>query len=133
MNKVRAVVGLIVFAGGLLAGTVASQLVSPPPPASPWRALPPVEEPASAATVASLLSADDARGLARTLETDLLQRLASAIEPLVDVDDVKFTGATERQGDILSSYVAGGRSQTGERVIVGVVFRVRDGKVVGVN
>jgi hypothetical protein len=63
----------------------------------------------------------------------LLQRLAGAIEPLVDIDEVHFTGATERQGDILSAYVAGGRGRSGEPAIVGVVFRVRDGKVVGVN
>jgi hypothetical protein len=133
VNKVRAFVGLIVFAGGLLGGTVAAQAVNPPPPSSPWRSLPTVEEPAVAAGVGALLVADDARGLAKAMDAELLQRLATAIGPLVDVDDILFTGATERQGDILSAYVAGGRSQTGERVIVGIVFRVRDGKVVGVN
>ena len=133
MNKVKALLGSVVFAGGVVAGALGAQLVSPPPPASPWRALPTVEEPAAGASVASLLVLDDAKGLARALDTQLLQRLATAIEPLVDIDELTFTGATERQGDILSAYVAGGRSQSGEKLIAGVVFRVRDGKVVGVN
>ncbi len=133
MNKVRALLGLFVFGGGVLVGVVSAQLVNPPPPPNPWRSLPLVEEPAAAQAVASLLLADDARGLARTLEADLLQRLGTSIEPLVDIDDITFTGATERQGDILSAYVAHGRSQAGGGFIVGLVFRVRDGKVVGVN
>ena len=132
MNKVKALVGLFVFAGGIVVGTVASQLANPPPPPSPWRSLPTVDEPASSAAVAGMLVAEDAHGLAKALDADLLQRLGSAIEPLVDIDDVTFTGATERQGDILSAYVVHGRSQQGN-FIVGVVFRVRDGKVVGVN
>jgi hypothetical protein len=133
VSKVRALLGLFVFVGGVAAGTLAAQLANPPPPPSPWRSLPTVEEPATATAVAAMLVADDARSLAKTMDADLLQRLSTAIEPLVDIDEMVFTGATERQGDILSSYVAGGRSQTGERVIVGIVFRVREGKVVGVN
>lgn len=133
MSKAKAIIGLIVFGGGLIAGVFLAQIANPPPPESPWRALPTVEEPAAAAAVTQLLLADDAKGLAKAMDAQLLQRLAGAIEPLVDIDEMFFTGATERQGDILSAYVAGGRAQTGEKVIVGVVFRVRDGKVVGVN
>lgn len=133
MNKAKAVLGLVVFAGGMIAGAFAAQLANPAPPESPWRALPSVEEPSASAALTVYLLQDDARGLAKVLDAPLLQRLASAIEPLVDIDEMTFTGATERQGDILSAYVAGGRAQTGEKVIVGVVFRVRDGKVVGVN
>lgn len=133
MNKAKALLGLLVFAGGVVSGAFGSQLANPPPPESPWRPLPTVEEPAAAVAVADLLLRDDAKGLAKAMDPQFLQRLAGAIEPLVDIDEVTFTGATERQGDILSAYVAGGRTQTGERVIVGVVFRVRDGKVVGVN
>jgi hypothetical protein len=132
VNKLRAVLGLIVFGGGVVVGIAAAQLAAPPPPPSPWRTLPLVDEPAAAAAVAGMLVSDDARGLGKALDADLLQRLGAAIEPLVDIDDVRFTGATERQGDILSSYVVHGRSQQGD-FIVGVVFRVRDGKVVGVN
>ena len=133
MSKVRALLGLFVFASGIVVGVVAAQLVAPPPPPSPWRSLPLVDEPAVAAAVAGMLVAEDARALAKALDADLLQRLGTAIEPLVDIDGIDFTGATERQGDILSAYVAHGRTQSGSTVIVGVVFRVRDGKVVGVN
>jgi hypothetical protein len=133
VSKVRAILGVIVFAGGVAAGALASQLVNPAPPESPWQALPTVEEPAASVAVADLLVRDDAKGLARALDAQLLQRLAQAIDPLVDITEITFTGATERQGDILAAYVAGGRAQSGEPVIVGVVFRVRDGKVVGVN
>lgn len=133
MSRVKALLGVLVFAGGAIVGVLGAQLANPSPPESPWRALPAVEEPAAAASVAALLTVDDARGLARAIDTQLLQQLGKAIEPLVDIDEVTFTGATERQGDILSAYVAGGRSQAGEKVIVGVVLRVRDGKVVGVN
>ncbi len=133
MNKARFALGLIVLAGGIAAGSLAAQFVNPPPPPSPWGSLPIVSEPVASALLAELLARDDAPSLAKAMDAQLLQRLAQSIEPLVDVDQVDFTGATERQGDILAAYVAGGRSQTGDKVIVGVVFRVRDGKVVGVN
>lgn len=112
---------------------MAAQFANPAPPESPWQELPRVPEPAAASQVAAMLLSDDAQGLARTLELEILQRLAQSIEPLRDIDEVSFTGATERGGDILSSYVAGGRDGSGQRFIVGIVFRVRDGKVIGVN
>lgn len=133
MSKAKAIVGLIVFGGGLIVGTFASQLANPAPPTSPWRALPTVEEPPAATALTGYLLQDDAKGLAKAMDPQLLQRLAGAMEPLVDVNEVTFAGATERQGDILAAYVAAGRAQSGQPVIVGVVFRVRDGKVVGVN
>jgi hypothetical protein len=133
VNRGTTILGLFVFAIGVTVGALAAQLANPAPPASPWQTLPLVPEPAASSAVAAMLVADDAQGLARVLELELLQRLAQSIEPLVDIDEVSFTGATERGGDILSSYVAGGRDGSGQRFIVGVVFRVRDGKVIGVN
>lgn len=133
MNKAKAIVGLVVFAGGLIVGTLGAQFANPAPPESPWKALPLQDEPPASAALTQFLLQDDAKGLAKAMDPQLLQRLAGAIEPLVDIDEMIFTGATERQGDILSAYVAGGRGRSGEKVIVGVVFRVRDGKVVGVN
>ncbi|MBU6423210.1 MAG: hypothetical protein KGJ98_11935 [Chloroflexota bacterium] len=133
MNRIRALAGIVVFAAGVIAGVFASQLANPSPPPSPWASLPPVEEPAASAEVASLIAHDDAQGLAKALDSQLLQKLAQAIQPLVSIDSVEFTGATEKQGDILAGYVAGGTDQSGNNVIVGVVLRVRDGKVIGVN
>ncbi|MDE3113733.1 MAG: hypothetical protein KGN00_09605 [Chloroflexota bacterium] len=124
---------MLVFAAGVIAGVLAAQLVNPPPPPSPWASLASVEEPSASAAVASMIAHDDAQGLSRALDSQLLQKLAQAIQPLVSIDTVEFTGATETQGDILAGYVAGGTDQTGNGVIIGVVFRVRDGKVVGVN
>ncbi|MBM4434456.1 MAG: hypothetical protein FJ028_05010 [Chloroflexi bacterium] len=133
MSKATAVLGIVVFLFGAVAGAFLAQIANPPPPESPWRALPPVEEPTASAQIVQLLIVNDAKALSRSMDATLLQRLASSIEPLVDIDEARFTGATERQGDILSAYVAGGRAQTGEQLIVGLVFRMRDGKVVGVN
>lgn len=133
MSRVRAIVGAAVFGAGVIAGVFAAQLADPPPPPSPWASLPPVEEPAASAAVASMIANNDAPSLSKALDSQLLQKLAQSIEPLVDIDEVDFTGATETQGDILAAYVAGGTDQTGAKVIVGVVLRVRDGKVVGVN
>ncbi len=133
MSRLRSIIGVVVFVAGVIAGIFAAQLVNPPPPPSPWTSLPAVEEPAASAAVASMIAHDDAQSLAKALDSQLLQSLAQSIQPLVDIDQVDFTGATEQQGDILAGYVAAGTSQTGEKAIVGVVFRVRDGKVVGVN
>lgn len=133
MNRASAILGLFVFAIGLTLGAVAAQFANPAPPDSPWNVLPPVPEPAASAQIASMLMSDNAQALANALELELLQRLAQSIDPLQDIDEVSFTGATARGGDILSSYVAAGRNGSGQRFIVGLVFRVRDGKVIGVN
>lgn len=133
MSRATSFLGLFVFAIGLTLGAVAAQLANPAPPDSPWNVLPPVPEPAASARIAALLVSDNAQALADTLELELLQRLAQAIEPLQDIDEVSFTGATARGGDILSAYVASGRDGRGQRFLVGVLFRVRDGNVIGVN
>ena len=133
MSRATAFLGLFVFAIGLTLGAVAAQFANPAPPESPWSVLPPVSEPAASAQIAAMLVSDNAQALADALELELLQRLAQSIEPLQDIDEVSFTGATARGGDILSAYVASGRDGSGQRFIVGVVFRVRDGKVIGVN
>ena len=133
MNRARAILGTVVLVGGLAVGTLASQAANPAPPENPWPSLAPVGEPAATRAIAALLVADDAKGLARALDVSVLQGLSGAVDPLVDVLQVTFTGATERQGDILAGYVASGRTQAGEPFLTGIVFRVRDGKVVGVN
>lgn len=133
MNRAKAIFGLTVFVFGLAVGIFVAQYANPAPPESPWRGLPRVNEPAASNQLAALLVANDAQALASTLDLQLLQRLAQSIEPLQDIDEISFTGATERGGDILSSYVAGGRDGQGQRFLVGIVFRVRDGKVIGVN
>ena len=133
MSRARAILGLFVFAGGVATGIIAAQLVNPPPPTSPWASLARVSEPAGSADVASMIAHGDAEGLARTLDPQLLQKLQQGIQPLVDITGADFTGAAGAQGDILAAYVITGKDQSGNKQIVGVVLRIHDGKVVGVN
>ncbi len=133
MNSAKPLLGIVVLAGGIAAGTLASQVANPAPPENPWPTLEQVGEPPATRAVAHLIATDDAKGLAKALDAQLLQALGQAIDPLVDVRQVDFTGATQRQGDILAGYVATGRTEAGETFLTAIVFRVRDGKVVGVN
>lgn len=124
---------LLLFIVGLSVGVAVQTYVSPPPPPNPYAELPLVGEPPEAAALLQMIMADDARGLAREYDVQLLQALGPALEPLVDVFEAKFVGATERHGDILASYVLSGRAGPGVDYSVGVVFRVTRGIVVGVN
>ncbi|MBI2324664.1 MAG: hypothetical protein HYU87_06860, partial [Chloroflexi bacterium] len=55
MSKAKAIIGLVVFAGGMIAGTLGAQIANPAPPESLWRALPPVEEPTAATDMTHFL------------------------------------------------------------------------------
>lgn len=124
---------LLLFVLGLVVGVAAQSYVSPPPPATPYAELSLVNETPETAGLVRLILADDARALANIMEGELLQQLGKALEPLQEVFEMKFVGAVERRGDILSSYIATGRERNGQSFSVGVVFRVSGGKVVGVN
>lgn len=126
-------VTLLLFVLGLVVGVAIQSYVSPPPTATSYAELPPVNEPPEAAAMVRLIVADDARGLAAVMEGEVLQALGAALQPLREVFEMKFVGAVERRGDILASYVATGREQNAQSFSVGVVFRVSGGKVVGVN
>lgn len=101
--------------------------------------LPPTPEPPAAARVADALRQDDAPRLARLLgDEELLQALSNALRsvnnaPIIDVREVKFVGAVDNDGRILSAYVLRGRDTTGMNMIVGFVLRVQNNEVVGVN
>lgn len=124
---------IFLVAAGIALGLVAKSVFDPGTPANPYPALTAVGEPAPAAEVVAIVVADDARRLAEALDGTLIQKLGEALNPLIDVFEMRFVGAVERRGDILSAYVAEGRSRGGEPAAVGVVLRVREGKVVGVN
>lgn len=124
---------LFLFIVGISAGVAMASFVSPPPPPNPYAELPLVGEPPEAAALVRMIVADDARGLAREYDAQILQALGPALEPMMDIFEMKFVGATERHGDILASYVASGRTGSGQDFAVGVVFRVSGGRVVGVN
>ena len=126
-------VTLLLFILGLVVGVAAQSYVSPGPPPNRYAELPIVVEPPESVAVVRLILADDARALAAGMEGELLKELGAALEPLQEVFEMKFVGATERRGDILASYVATGREMGTQSFSVGVVFRVSGGKVVGVN
>lgn len=127
------VLGAVLFVLGIGLGVLLQTVVNPATPENPYLQLPPVPEPATAAELVQLIVANDSVGLARALDMTILERLRTGIDPLVDVDKMEFTGAVERQGDILSSYVASGRTPSGDKFIVGIALRVRESRVVGVN
>ena len=129
----RALLTILLFGTGIAVGAWVQSLASPPPPANPYAELPLVGEPRESAELAAVLQADDPRRLAQLVDGELLEALAPALEPLQEIFEVKFVGAAERKGDILSAYVASGRDMSGQSFSVGVVFRVSGGKVVGVN
>ncbi len=126
-------VTLLLFILGLVVGVAAQSYVSPGPPPNRYAELPIVGEPPESAALVRLILADDARSLAAITEGKLLEELGAALQPLQEVFEMKFVGATERRGDILASYVATGRGMGTQSFSVGVVFRVSGGKVVGVN
>ncbi|CAN5136907.1 hypothetical protein BH18CHL2_BH18CHL2_07210 [soil metagenome] len=129
----RAGVVILLFAAGIAAGVWVQRLSSPGTPPNPYQELPLVGEPPESREIAAVIQSDDPRRLAAVMDTELLRSLGKALQPLEDVFEVKFVGASERKGDILSAYAASGRDGSGQSFTVGLVFRVSGGKVVGVN
>ena len=129
----KALLTVVLFAAGIAGGVWAQNLASPPTPPNPYPELPLVAEPAAAHDLAAVIQSDDPRRLAQVADSDLLEALGPALQPLQDIFEVTFVGAAERKGDILSAYVASGRDTSGQNFSVGLVFRVSGGKVVGVN
>lgn len=123
----------LLFLVGIASGVAVSSFISPPPPASPYAELSLVGEPPESAALVQVILADDARTLSRMVSSEVLRGLGQALDPLQEVFEAKFVGGTARKGDILAAYVLSGRSQTGEGLSVGAVFRVSGGKVIGVN
>lgn len=124
---------LLLFVLGLLGGIGLGQATRERAPANPYGTLPLTAEPAAAAAIIDAIRIDDAHALANQLDGELLGSLGEAIDPVVDVLEVRFAGASERSGDTLSAYVVQGRTLQGQELLVGFVLRVRGDKVVGIN
>ena len=133
MNETRAAATLSLFAIGILAGVVAHTFVDRGPAQNPYPALPKVEEPRAAHDVVAAIAADDAQSLSKLIDTSLLSDLDGALQPITDVRSTKFVGAVESEGLLLSAYVVTGKTTEGIDFIVGVVLRVANDQVVGVN
>lgn len=133
MNRLPPVLTLALFVAGVVVGVIAFFAVNPPPPPNPYPTVPPVAEPPVAAAVANALATDDARALAQTADAETLQVLGEALQPLVEVTDVKFLRAVGVNRDTLAAYIASGRDSQGREWSVGLVLRVQGNQLVGVN
>ena len=121
------------FVAGIILGVAVFTALNPPPPPSPYGAIPSVTEPKLGADIARELMAGDARALAGMLQPTVLEQLAPAISPVVEVTDVRFLDAVSGYGDTLAGYFVRGRTATGETTGVGYVLRFRDGEVIAVS
>lgn len=133
MNEARAVAIFALFGIGLLGGVVVHGFVDRGPAENPYPTLPKVEEPRAAQAVIAAVAANDPRSLAQLMPADLLTKLDSALEPIVDVRSTKFVGAVESESTLLSGYTVTGKTQDGVDFVVGFVLRVANDQVVGVN
>jgi len=133
MHSTRAALILATFLGGLVGGVVVYAVTDRGADTNPYASLQRSAEPAVSADVARALVNDDAKGLANQLDSEVLQQLKTAIEPLTDIRSIKFVGAVEKSGRTLAAYVAGGRTSDGTDILVGFVLRVTGDQIVGVN
>jgi hypothetical protein len=133
LSSLRPLLTIAVFVAGLVLGGAVFLGSNVAPPRSQVAAAPLTQEPRAAAIVAEAIARDDARGLSQLVTSDRLEELAAALEPLQDVTDVMFVEAVEQYGDTLSAYVVRGHDSSGMKWAVGLVLRVRDDKLVGVN
>lgn len=138
MNEARAAVVLALFLGGIVGGVVLQRVTDTGARANPYPSLERVAEPPASAEVASALVNNDAKTLARLLDTDTLGALREALTSpagtaMADIRSVRFVGATEKEGRVLAGYVVTGKDSQGSDAIVGFVFGVENGEIVGVN
>jgi hypothetical protein len=132
----RAVAILALFVAALALG-VAIHVVAATPDAPsdrfPTIARGNAAEPVVSAAITAAISAKDPRALASAYSAELLQGFQEAMTPVVDVDEIRYAGGVERDGETLASYVATGLDQNGESVMSGFVVHVQDGQITGFN
>jgi len=108
------------------------------PRENPYPTLDRVEEPPASAEVAAALANNDPKALARVMDNETLTALKDALTdplgvPIADIRNVKFVGATGKEGRVLAGYVVTGKDMNGSDAIVGFVLSVENGEIVGVN
>ena len=138
MNEARAALILALFVGGIVGGVVVQRVTDPGLRANPYPSLQRVDEPQQTAEVAAALLNNDPKALARLLDSETLNALRQALlspmqVPMADIRQVRFVGATEKQGKVLAGYVVSGKDMSGADAIVGVVLDLENGQIVGVN
>jgi hypothetical protein len=138
MTEARAVMVLALFVGGIVGGVVLQRATDSAGRTNPYPSLERVAEPHSTAEVAGALANNDAKTLARLMDNETLTALKDALTdplgaPIADIRNVKFAGATEKDGHVLAGYVVTGKDMQGADAIVGFVLNVENGEIVGVN
>jgi hypothetical protein len=129
----RPLLTIVLFLVGIGIGATAFLGWNVALPRHEFASAPLTQEPRAAAVIADALSRDDAHALSDVASSDRLEELAAALEPLVDVTEIRFVQAVEQYGDTLSAYVVRGHDASGMKWAVGVVLRVRADQLVGVN
>jgi hypothetical protein len=93
----------------------------------------PAAEPPVAAAITAAIGGNDPRALASAYSAELLQGFKEAMAPVDSVDEIRYAGGVERDGETLATYVATGKDQNGQSVISGFVVHVQDGQITGFN
>jgi hypothetical protein len=93
----------------------------------------PAAEPQVTAAITAAISAKDPKALASAYSADLLQAFQEAMAPVTEVDEIRYTGGIERDGETLASYVATGVGENGQAVLSGFVVHVQAGEITGFN
>jgi hypothetical protein len=134
-SMARTIAILVLFAVSLALGVAIHVAVATPP--APVDRFPTMDrgapEPPATAAITRAIGAKDPKALAATYSAELLQAFQEAVAPLADVDEIRYAGGVEKDGETLASYVATGHDQQGQSLITGFVFHVRNGEITSFN
>jgi hypothetical protein len=131
----RTVAILILFVASVALGVAIHIGGSSPRPADrfPTIAGGTAAEPQVTAAITAAIGAKDPKALASAYSAELLQGFHDAMAPVVSVDDIRYAGGVERDGETLAGYVATGQDQNGQPVMSGFVVHVQGGEITGFN
>lgn len=128
---------LLLFGMGVGAGVLAFERLSSEIDYGPYPPRREAAEPVAADRLTDLLAAGDDSTLAVEFDEEILTQLSGALrigqQSLVSVSDIRYLGTVAEGEEALASYVALGKFNSGQDVVIGFAVRVRDGEVVGVN
>ncbi len=138
MSQARATMVLALFVGGLFGGVALQRVTDSGARENPYPSLDRVAEPSTTALVATALANNDPKALARLLDNEILSDLREALmsplgAPMADIRNVRFVGATAKDGRVLAGYIVTGKDMQGSDAIIGFVLGVENGEIVGVN
>jgi hypothetical protein len=131
--RAAAILGL--FVASVVLGVAIHVGASSAPPADrfPTIAGGTAAEPPATAAITAAITAKDPKALASAYSAELLQGFQEAMTPVANVDEIRYAGGIERDGETLASYVATGVDQNGQPVMSGFVVHVQGGEITGFN